>query len=315
MYNKQQKQAYLDYVNNEYKSENINKLVRSCLNQFSSVEKDYEIDIADADYETVQMMLVEGTSGGMANLITNRTLLKGYVDWTIKTEKTKNENNYLEMVNISSLNLTLPYKSNYTKDYEDLLSYMEIGLSPDQHETIDIVNKLAILMLYVGVPKKEIFDLKKEDYDDNHKIITSNGVKYDISKYDYLVNLLRMDSELDSYSLSAPRIGTYRRKTFTEYLLSRNTAKRNNDVLLSYIRDAFVSANAIYMTATQQRKKLSTQRIYVSGIYNRLYKNELITGQIDYESLYKTSISNPISEVSKKTALYNYQMWKKAWFS
>ena len=315
MYNQQQKQAYLDYVNNEYNNESINKLNRSCLNQFSFVEKDYEIDIADADYDIVQMILVEGTSGGMANLITNRTLLRSYVDWAIKTGRTKNRINYFEMIDINNLNLTLPYKSNYAKDYEDLLSYMEIGLSPDQHETIDIVNKLAILMLYVGVPKKEIFDLKKEDYDDRQKIITSNGVKYDISKYNYFVKLLRIDSELDSYSLSAPRLGTYRRKTFTEYLLCRNTARRNNEVLLSYIRDAFALANKIYKTATQQRKKFSIQRIYVSGIYDRLYKNEIITGQIDYDSLYMTSISNPISEVSKKTALYNYQMWKKAWFS
>lgn len=102
MYNPQQKEEYIHFLLNlrtdNQSPDTILISQKSFFNRLGKVEQEFDIDVAEADYETVMMMLSLFCKGKSDSRINDIVRLRKYVDWCILHEKTTISDNKLDLI-------------------------------------------------------------------------------------------------------------------------------------------------------------------------------------------------------------------------
>jgi len=168
MYNAEQKEAFLKEQN---WTDSTTIHVRRRFNGVESYEAAIQKDLCEMTLKEVQELFQSKPMSEMS--INTQTValysFRAYVDWCIK--KGLAHQNAFREVTSESLNGS-KNSSGYFESPEDFSNYLATFLAPVEDDTTDNIYRSILWLLYLGVPKRYVFSIKKKDIDFNSKKLT-----------------------------------------------------------------------------------------------------------------------------------------------
>ncbi len=273
----------MKYYNDEVKQQfllefdgNLNP-VKKLFNKISKVEKEYEVDIYNASMDELTLMLAEISEISLASKQVLLSDLRRYIDWAIVNNKTTNPENLLNLIKLEEINTEKLYEVKFFKDYEDLINFSSIVFSDYKEERVDLSYLCILLLLYNKIELRDIFEIKKEDYDSNNSLIR---IKDKECKLYPLTN--KIIKAFDNCKILTTTTDSIRRLQENEYLIRTIGCRKSFDKFLSYVNYKFFFKIQLYKKYTNKIKKVSPKNVYKSGVFFEIYskgiqdKNEII---------------------------------------
>jgi len=278
-------------------------------NKIGKAEEEFDIDIARADYEVLIIMLGLLCSGSAAYQRVFLSNLKKYIDWCIINGKTQNTENSLFNTTIENIDFSQSYSQSMVKDENHLIDYLDVVLKGVNEGNVDIFNRTCFLLMWNGFTMKEIVDLKTTQFDAINHYITTNGQKILISDacFESLNILLKTKGWYFTGGFSKVR---YVSKIESDFLVNNTSEKRKN--INVYLMQNISKINKYYKQQMKQQIFLNCSNIIKSGIFYRMYQNELNNIPIDLSEYVKRFNSKGSIGSYESNIKIEYENWKKA---
>ena len=196
------------------------------------------------------------------------------------------------------------------RDKEEFLYIINNSFKPDEPHTLDIVRKGCVILLYLGVPKSVIPELRKEDYDNDATtlFIRTVGITRKVPLEFALV--LNVCKNIQEYISVHPKLGTEVRRIQENNYLIRGDAQRNDSQKCS---TTFIDKIFMGDTFDVVNKNLTPTRVFESGLYHSLYNIEKSGAEFIPGAFRKAVELYLNKEMPKYQHLFqNYCSWKKA---
>lgn len=307
LYNSQYKIAFSEQHSSKA---SVQKLCYSIFYSTSKYEESWKADLCTKDASQLQPMVDEIcplTTSGQGGKI---TILKKYVQWCL-------DNNVPGacdgMLNIQGVvNSKAIYETVTSPRHLQL--YLDQVFLPEDLNTVDNVRRTFCWLAYAGMTGEDIFKLKKSDVDLQNNVVHYNGRDYPI--YKEAAYSIRCSKEAEVLFLvrsnySKP-VQVYRYES--EYLM------RGVQCNLSYraVIEVLSKKQRESIKAGRTKLKLDYFKIWMSGLFYRMYMDELIgippdfIGKIDEIAAAKkvTISSNQKRYLYPKYYLSDYNNWK-----
>jgi hypothetical protein len=305
MFNEEQKNKYLDAI-----SDNGDKYivgVKSLFNNLAAIEKEADVDFCKFDKDMVINALAQISGRKKSTKSWNLTVLKDYLDWCIMNGFT--DQNELVGVSYSDIDTSKSIRYETIPNIEYLRRIIEVGFPEinDNDVSMNTIYRLYALLLYSGMTEQAKVD--------DNSLLRYNGKEINIHPFakKYLDRVIATDE------IVWVRFG---KETYTKLLPSGKLigCVRALENRLGNFKNMITKLNKLYQHETGKYIRLSTSRIYESGVYYRLLQKELDTGKID-EDIIKEGFDireeKYSTQVIYASQMYNikcdYQEWKKAW--
>ena len=175
-YNKDRKEKYLNTLQNE--REKIDLAV--AFNQISSLEKQFNVDISDADQSTLMMILRLWEVSSYCRYKRFIKLIEKYVEYEVESGNSlQTYNVFAKAVKQVKYNVDASIYSNYVRDPEDLLTALTNIFGYSNIGSRYVFHIAFLVLLYNGFDNKEILELNELDIDKDNQTI--KGIKiYDV---------------------------------------------------------------------------------------------------------------------------------------
>lgn len=316
MYNSSQKEDFIQYVLSASKTKDIETYKMSLItffNRLEPIEEELDKDFAMFNFEEIMIVLsiLCKRSVKYQGVILSR--LRKYIEWAISLGKALDSENKLVGISQKDIDFYISYKMSMVKDEEQLSHYLDIVLRPMADDTIDNMYRALLHLIFNGFNMREAIDLKREQVDLEHKLVSFNNKKVDISEM--CSNILRHLFLMHAYlSIAFKEVECSREIVHTGHVLERSIASRNKMVesLSNFVSLLFKKLKL----ELGHKISITLSDILISGIFYRIYVKECETGEIDlseYMSRYKDhvlTIDNP--ELTAKDGMIEYLAWKTA---
>ena len=213
-------------------------------------------------------------------------------------------------IDFAELDIYESVKRGSIRDYDEFLYVINNSFRPDEYQTLDVVRKSCVILLYLGLSKSQITDVLKSDVDVPMRTIKVE--EFGIMRQDVpaeIMNVLAICKEMTSYRLLNAKNASESQNDLqqNEYLIRRDASIGNdNKCPVLFIDKIF--KNDAFKTVD---KELTPTRIIESGLYHWLIKQEKEPFNIKrFRELLKEYFNKDIN----KYQLYfqNYYAWKKA---
>ena len=168
MYNAEQKEAFLK--NQNLADSSMNSLRRR-FNNAEPYETAIQKDLCEMTIEEARELFQARPMSEMtANTQTGALYgFRVYVDWCV--EKGFAHQNVFREISYESLG-GAKNSSGYFESPSDFADYLATFLAPVEDDTTDNIYRSILWLLYLGVPKRCVFSLRKKDIDFNSKKLT-----------------------------------------------------------------------------------------------------------------------------------------------
>lgn len=316
-YNKTRFLEYKMSVANSKDIDNTRKTYLKSLNDMSKVEADYQVDFCDADYNTLTMMIPDLIMGKHSYRDNTFSIVKSYIEWCVLNGKSRNSENLLDLISLDEIDLSFSYKKIYVKDFDALCDYCDIVFNSVSSGTVDIMYRLMVYLLYYGVKKEDLTNIKISDFDKENDCLLYNNKS--ISLDDRVVNLINICINTDFFVVGNLNTDTDRKyiKTESGYLISLISKTRIPKNIIQSLNVRITKANNDYKSATKKIIKYTSSNIFYSGMMERVYEKEIQNGKVDtseFEQIFiKSNFNNSVKNYRIKGFLTDYNEWKKAW--
>lgn len=155
------------------------------------------------------------------------------------------------------------------KDYKELLFIMN---NIYESNTLNLMRKSCLILLYCGVDKKQVPYVKKDDVSDSENILTVNGNKRKIPVE--FAEILRECKATTFISNNNSRYTSYEanhmKLTESDYLI-RSDPKRVEETVSPTFIDKIFTVGEFNLNT---QKDLSARRIFQSGFFSWVYEKE-----------------------------------------
>lgn len=181
----------------------------------------------------------------------------------------------------------IEFDCNYLLSFSDLKKHIQLAQDNIKNfknrrgRNLFFMSRLCAYLLWIGVESKNIPKLKKQNYDSKHRILYTDNGTFDLNQYIYndcceiihnelLLNISAKEAIYNSESGVQDYVECAFENNITnweEYSLSGDYLMRGrttNESTYKWIR--VTTSNYIY----------NAKDIYISGLFNKLYKYELI---------------------------------------
>lgn len=297
LYNWETKEAYLQQF-----PEDRRKPSDSYLRRLDDVEKQFDVDIYNADkIQTTAMLDVLLV---LSN-ITNQSILyvvKNYVDWAISSQVSHQLVNHVSAYTLHHSYLQVVH--NYFLDYRELHSYLEENFRDDKANSVDLFHKNYLELLYVGVTSDEIVELRREALNTETGVLLVCDRRYSLPKP--LLQRIELDSSLLAYQVERGGFVYQRVKQQTGYLLA---ASGDRTKLRSLVAKRLVILKA-ERGGDGYEKRMTMDNIYVAGCFDRASKQPPGTDEVYLKEEYARV--KKIAEKATTGLIQNYRDWRKA---
>lgn len=317
MFNEKQKEQFINYKTN-ISNTDINSYKTNLKNFFNRLEKlEFEINkefsqmSKDEMFNTVSKFLTGGINYQRSDL----NLLCQYLSWCIKENKSIIKENMLMGKSVKEFNISASYANILLKDENELANILDEAIQPLDADTVDNNYRCFLHLLFAGLSQDDVVNLKICDINLRENIINVNKRKIKISEklrkiIEYILSM--------QFLTRSVRGGGLRQDCITKsgYLIENTVdiTEKMNPNYRQIIRKSL--AVAISQKLSNCSKQLSPTNIINSGVFSRIYLNEIETGEIDcteYLIMRRGGVSvikNP--EILISNCRYEYKLWKEA---
>lgn len=315
MYNAKQKRKYIEHECQKKPSSEIP--LTSIFNKLGDrLESYYGKDLCEFTYEELKTVLprFEAKTYSYENFA--KTTVSQYIDWCIKNGLSSNSENMFKMIESPSSKPNA-YRNGFFKDQDHMLKWLEIALYSELEPSINTAYRVIICLLYLGLSVNEIAEIKDCDYDPStHTIARNNGI---LTIPDEMFRIFDLYYDADTYEVLRSWGAVPFEKATTDRFIRLTTTEPITD---NSVRLMLFRANIRYREETKSKFNVSTKAITFSGIFEKIYKKEVKTGNIDIlpyirEKSVKLKYNSidDVSEQIKKNAMAEYNDWKAAYYS
>lgn len=225
-------------------------------------------------------MLSQAACMSINSFLSYKSTINDFIKWMYEqgygTERLSKD---FVQIQYADINRSAFYSRYYFSDLQDLLSTMET-IFEDRGSEFDTF-KAAALLIWYGIEPKEVIEVLKANLNEDDDTIQNpvTGQIIHLSKdVSYFLVQYRDDDNYDSRKMGG-RVLSYVK---SKYLLR---SYKNAHLTLSQLSNIQSSTLKI---AEEHGKQFQWKRIYLSGLYYRMYEFEQANGEInrtDFETL------------------------------
>lgn len=331
MYNSEFKEQFIsENIKNKYRE----AMCRLVFEAFAPYEEKWEADLCTRPEEDLKPV-VESISGLRSNSIHPKlNILKDYVEWCLKQ-------NYpgvkTDMLGINEVGLSVVKKQTIAFPKE-LQNYLDSIFAPDSEESADCVYRCYYWLAFMGIDEQDILSITCKDVDIANKKLLYRSKSMELSICDPALKAFEV-CQKDYFMWYHPSqsIGpSLRERIEGDWLLrpvltmhssnrQSGTSDRGGKVDSRILNLRAETSRKSKLKAEQTGLRLSYSRVKVSGLFFRMYLDEMIGKTPDFEAVvreetkyktYKLDIGRNRKEavIRRYTKSYekDYQRWKLA---
>lgn len=308
MYNSEQKARFiLEYS----KSLSTNRFVTAIFNAMEPFETEWGADLCTKDTETLQPAVDSLASVRIGRGWSPIYILKEYVRWCIRNH-VPGAVDGITGIQIEGLKAV---RTRLVSSPLHLQRCLDEVFGPLEEETVAITYRCFFWLAFAGVDEEDVYTLTADNVDFASQSIVIDGTSYPI--YREALPAIKKATELTSFNYKHPNYGkVVRRDRIPGELLLRGirgeVTKLNIRANLSKMaRNAVVEGRC--------NTELSYSRIYLSGIFFRMYEKERAGIPVDFSEDAKRFMAgktyqnktrkNRQTEIEKDYEK-DYQRWK-----
>lgn len=318
MYNENLKLKFVSTIENQHSQE-------ICLSTFKRVNKYedmFEKDICEMSKSEISEVLnnLVLIRGGTTNKGSQINILENYVKWCIENNIDNSNENIFNVV----IDPSEKIKEVMVKNPEQLDFILNAVFKPVNKNTIDNVYRCAIWLLYSGIKKDDLSNIKEEHFDLKNMRINYESKTYklylqSIDSIESCINLKEFNiihpSYVDKYGIDTRFDG--------DSILRTTTGNIKPNVLQQLINRKINAAVKNGVSVPH----LKVDKIRLSGIFYRAYEYESMGVPMDFSSVVADEISNKKYTTSKRNTMKTiildrareymaeFQRWKSVFYN
>ena len=213
-------------------------------------------------------------------------------------------------ISFSDLDVYQSLRRNSIRDFDEFLYIINHSFRPDDLQTLDVIRKSCVILLYLGVYKSELTAISKDDYDETNGTLRIERWGEEKRLPIEFVNVLNICKRMNTYASSNPKHVNLSLKDLQQnnYLI-RCDASRGNEQCPSFFVDKIFNGDLF----DSVNKSLTPTRVIEAGLYHQLYSLEK-NGQPFQINIFRTILTQYFNKPITKYQHYfqNYISWKKA---
>lgn len=316
MYNEELKTRFIrDYT----QSINTANLATSIFNSFSLYEENWQADLCTRSAEELQPVIDNVLALRMKNQWSSMSVLKRYVRWCIAN---KIPGACDGMLNITMVGLDKVRKQMVSSPIH-LQKCLDEVFDPEQDDTIDNTYRCYYWMAYAGIKEEDVMLVKASDICFSEQCIKFKGTSYPLYReslpaFHNAVGLTEFMHRHPNYTkpVSRPRVDG-------DTIMRGMRVSAKLETIRSTMSRRMADAEKRGITAT----KLSYFRVWISGLFYRMYERERAGFPVDFSEAatemmagktYRIEGVNKRIKVShlqnrkEQDYMEDYQRWKLA---
>ena len=290
MYNPDLKKRF---ITETYKKDSIMALAKVVFKSVAKYENDWGSDFCTRNSDEIEPVLenILGMRVSSKWIIVN--ILKDYIEWCIK-DKYNGAIDGMKDIDIDT--------SGYEKIKQQMVSnpiqlqkYFDEIFRPESDETIDIIYRCYLWMAYMGIPEEDALNVKSNDIDFN--IMKIKYGDKDAPIYFESLPAFRGAVALSSFYYRHPNYESAKlNDRITGDMILRGVEGKNRikeDIDKYNIRSVVSRKFSDKENIKKTGKKLSFYRIWISGLFYRMYEHERAGNEVDFTNTAKDDINKP----------------------
>ncbi len=213
-------------------------------------------------------------------------------------------------ISYDCLDMSESLRANSIRDNGEFRTLLQTEFQDDSKNTLDIIRKTCLILLYLGVNKNDIVKIKKDEVDcDNGTVfVSSNNKTIDILYIlpDDCVDTIRLCKSMTNYN----SIFGEKKLIDSDLLIRRDSSSSADSSPTLFVEKIFAN----HFKSCD--KRLNPTRVVESGYYYWMYKKETELGR-DFEiNEFKEYTTIFFGKSLKKYMHYfqNYVSWKRAYY-
>ncbi len=314
MYNSKIKKRFIE---EKKLSKGITEKCRIMFDEFEPYEKEWGKDLCAVEAEKIKPVFSNLAGTRSAVIKAKYKYLKMYAEWCI-------DNNIKgacrDILDMDVLTVNKMEKITVTSPTH-LQKFFNSIFDPEIKKRIDNVYRCVLWLAYMGVPKEEVLNIKTSEVDLKQMVLIHNDIEYPIYRESVpaFINCIH----LNSFYYIHPKYSTTRQ--FTKPRAEGDTLIRGYANYASF-QILTVQISKLLARAINEEKtdlKLSYYRVWISGLFYRMYQDEMMGIPPDFTNaamefmegkdykLDKTTMS--LDSKCKRVAknyLEDYKIWK-----
>lgn len=293
----------------EYKSTFIKSLSESELHDFElffrmiqKYENFYEKDVLE--FSRSQLIAMFEDLDSTASTFEKRyRFLERYYEFCARK---------LPTMSFGDLDVYQSIRHSSIRDFNEFVYVINHSFKPDNLQTLDVIRKSCVILLYMGISKSEITEVLKSDLDETAGTIVFRSSQITRSNIPLeLLSTLKQCKEMESYNSANPKHINEPRKSLrrNDYLIRCDASTDNNGKCPVFFINKIFDSN----TFLAVDKELTTTRVIESGLYHWLYKKEKDGIEFNiknFRELLKQYFNKPITKYQHY--FQNYYSWRRA---
>lgn len=285
----------------------VREACAAAFSAFEPYEVEWGADLCAQSTETLQP-IVDKLLGLRSKSIQSRlAIYQEYVKWCIKNNVPGACDGMLH-VDSSGLN---KMRKQTVKNPKHLQKYLDEVCDAEEEQTTDNTIRCYYWMAYAGMDEKDIFQVKSSDVDFESMIVRFGGTDYPI--YREAIPAIRNCMNLTQFLYKHPNYAA-------DKIVYRDRA--DGDILIRGIRS---TPSVVSMRAELSRRskskiadgktelQLSYYRVWISGIFFRMYESELAGIEPDFFSLVEKLTEGKIYKLDSGRNTVGAKQRKLSW--
>lgn len=314
-YNRDNKNGFLDFKRETMIEQSIYQYERL----FAVLKQDeerYGMDFCNFNYDTLINVLSRRLSQSKTSRDTQLSLLRGYISWCIANKIKKNNENPILAIKAKDIDTSVQIRKQFIGSPEQLQEILDKLLASEKDEAIDVMYRMVVWLLYSGFTEEEILELEKDDVDFDYNVIKSHDGDKEIAMDANLRNIIKNVVDLDGVYRNSFYGNPIKLDLVDDNKLFRKIKRKDSANNVSILRSRLSLLSKKYSDENYEMISLSTKRLWVSGIFYRLYqreRNKEVLTNDDFK--YDVNLNSTGKNISARIG-YNkkdYENWKKAY--
>lgn len=313
MYNAEIKSKFIK----EYTTSiSMRKLCETTFNAFEAKEREWNADLCTRRAEDLMPIMEKLTGIRAASKNPIITVLHGYVRWCIRN----NIPNVCDEILHSSFSNNSNLKHQTVRNPLHLQLCLNAAFKPESEKTIDNIFRCFYWLAYGGVAEENILKIKRSDVDFENMVVRYDGEDFPI--YTEAIPAFKNCVELNSFRYIHPG---YPDKLIYKDRISGDELVRGFSSYSIYTLRAKLSQRIKEgQTKTDDTSiKISYYRVWISGLFYRMYERELAGIPVDFYSTALKFTEGKVYKLSKgrnkpqayvrrvaRAYLNDYRRWK-----
>lgn len=315
MYNEQLKN---EFVREYTSSESIGNACKAVFNATEKYEQEWSQDICTKDETILEPVLEEIVGFKNRSKYMRLSILKDYAEWCIK-KRVPGACDGMLKVHIVGLKKMRQQTISCPAHLE---SYLNKVFDPADEKTLDNIYRCYYWFAFAGIKEEDIVSIKRDNVDFVQMIVRYGGMEYPI--YREAIPAIKNCIELNQF--------LYKHPCYKAEQIWRD--RYPGDTLIRGIRsNPSIKAMRVALSRHSKSKrdsgdvdlKLSYHRVWISGLFYRMYEQEQIGIEPDFKPIisqqlglgvHKSDAGNNTQEDVKRQLVYeycnDYQRWKLA---